>query len=194
VTTKNRWQSFDTIDPVLVWTLAVPAPQAADRRSVVDELLEAGRSSGVLLAGDGAVGVGDAELLPWELALVDGGQAPWSSRVFVRDALGALVQRTASDAGALLRSLEPLEPAYARRFAASRPFAAAWSTSTASTVTVQVGFYTSLWFDDADVELAQRNEPALTSFRAAMAAIARRRGGRLVAPLSPPATTGPRGG
>ena len=185
MTTKNRWQSFDGTEPVLAWMLSVPAPTAAERRAVVDEVLVAGRASGVLVAGDGAVRGGDGEPLPWESAVMSGAPVPFSSTVFVRDAHGAVVQRSTDDAGALLRSLEPLEAVYARRFAASHPFAAAWSTSTSTSLVVQIGFFTSLWFDDSDAELLQDNEPQLAAFRAALTGTARRRGGRLLAPSSP---------
>jgi hypothetical protein len=186
--TKNRWQSFDGTEPVLQWTLSVPAPQAAERRAVVDEVMAAGRSSGVLVAGEQAVR-SEGELLPWAEAIVAGASVPFSSTVFVRDAQGAVVRRSAGDAGALLRSLEPLELAYARRFAASHPFAAAWSTCTATSVAVHVAFFTSLWFDATDAELTRANEPQLAVFRAALVGIARRRGGRLVAPSSPSPST-----
>jgi hypothetical protein len=197
VTTRNRWQSFDGVDPVLVWTLSAPAPRAEERRAIVDEVLRAGRSSGVLIAADpgtsAAEGRSDSnEPLPWRAATGAAGAADaagsFSARVFVRDMGGSIVERTASDAGALLRGLEPLEPAYARRFAASRPFSQAWSVSTATAITIHIAFFTSLWFDETDGELLQRNEPALASFRAALSGIARRRGGRLVAPTSPSMT------
>jgi hypothetical protein len=193
MTTKNRWQSFDGTEPVLSWTLSVPAPGSAEQRAVVDEVLAAGRASGVLVAADGAVVVGAAEPLPWADAAIRGQAVPFSSTVFVRDAQGAVVQRSASDAGALLRSLEPLEPGYARRFAASHPFAAAWTTSTSTSIAVQIAFFSSLWFDDTDVELLQKNEPALAAFRASLLGVARRRAGRFVAPLSPSSTLVPRG-
>jgi hypothetical protein len=183
--TKNRWQSFDGTEPVLAWTLSTPAPTAAERRALVDEVLAAGRASGVLIDTGGAVDAGDGEPLPWDAAVAAGAAAPFAARVFVRDGGGAIVERTAPDAGALLRGLEPLEPAYARRFAAARPFSAAWSTSTPTSITVHVGFFTSLWFDDTDASLLAKNEPALQEFRAALAGIARRRGGRLAAPTSP---------
>jgi hypothetical protein len=199
MTTKNRWQSFDGSEPVAAWTLSVPAPTPAERRAVVDAVLSAGRSTGVLVAGDGAVrggggaggggaggagdgGVDDGELLPWADAVLAGRPVPFSSTVFVRDGQGEVVQRSSGDAGALLRSLEPLDPGYARRFAASHPFAAAWSTATATAITVQVGFFTSLWFDETDGVLLQRNEPAIAAFRAALTDLARRRGGRLTVP------------
>ena len=193
MTTKNRWQSFDGPEPVLAWTLSVPAPSVADRRAVVDEVLAAGRASGVLAVGDGAVHGGDAEPLPWAEDAIAGRAVPFSSTVFVRDAHGAVVQRTTGDAGTLLRSLEPLEPAYARRFAAAHPFAAAWSTSTATSIAVQIAFFTSLWFDDTDGALLQKNEPLLAAFRAALTGLARRRGGKLQAPSSPSTTIVPGG-
>ncbi|MBM4280709.1 MAG: hypothetical protein FJ137_08070 [Deltaproteobacteria bacterium] len=185
MTTKNRWQSFDGTDPVLAWTLSTPAPTAAERRALVDEVLAAGRTSGVLFDTGGAVVSGDGEPLPWGPAVASGAAAPFAARVFVRDGHGAIVERSAPDAGALLRGLEPLEPAYARRFAAPRPFSAAWSTSTPTSIAVHVGFFTSLWFDDTDAALLARNEPPLLAFRAALVGTARRRGGRLVAPTAP---------
>ncbi|MFZ9345461.1 MAG: hypothetical protein ACO268_09975 [Opitutales bacterium] len=105
-----------------------------------------------------------------------------TGRVVVRDGTGALVERTAADAGALLRSLEPLEPAFARRFAAAHPFAAGWSTSTAAAITVTVGFFTTLWLPHGDAALEAANAPALDALRTALTALARRRGGRIVAP------------
>jgi hypothetical protein len=161
MTTKNRWQSFDGTEPLLVWTLAVPLPSSPERRACVDELLAAGAKSGVLVAAAHAVQTSTTgELLPFEQAAYAALAVPFSSRVFVRDAMGVVVERTSGDAGALLASLEPLEPAYARRFAASRPFTAAWTTSTTNALAISIAFYTSLWLPHSDDELAQRNGPA----------------------------------
>jgi hypothetical protein len=181
MTTRNRWHSPEGTDPLATWTFAAPAPTDAERRAIVGEVLDAGRASGVLLAGEGAVAP-SGEPLPWEAAAYAGPLAPFASRVVVRDAAGALVTRTAGDAGALLRALEPLDDAYARRFAASRPFATAWSSSTSSGVTVTIAFGTSLWASHGDDALEQANAPALAAFRASLTSLARRRGARLTTP------------
>jgi hypothetical protein len=184
--TKNRWHCPEGTEPLLAWTVSAPAPSSAQARAFVDEVMAAGRATGVLVAGPGAV-AGSGELLPWEGAVYAGAPVPFSSHVVVRDRDGGLVSRVAGDAGALLRSLEPLEPAYARRFAASRPFAAAWSTASPATLTITIAFLTNLWLDHGDPGVQQANARGFDELRASLAAIARRRGGRLVAPPSPTA-------
>jgi hypothetical protein len=182
----NRWQSFETTEPVLAWSLVVVAPTPGDRRAVVDEVLAAGARTGVLLASPQAVREESAtELLPWNDAVASGQPVPFSSRVFVRDATGGVVERTAADAGALLRQLEPIEALYARHFAAARPFAVAWTTTSATALEVTIAYFTSLWLEHGDEALHQKNLPALMTFRDALVAVARRRGGRIEAPLSP---------
>ncbi len=177
---KNRWCSYDATDPLVVWELAVPTPSLVEQQAVVDALLLAGRESGVLLTTGLLPTVG----LPFEDALFAGEKVPFASRVFVRDLSGALVERQSDDAGALLRSLEPLDDVYARRFAASHPFVGAWSTSTDKSVCVCICFFASLFFDESDPELHARNRPRLLVFRDALLSIARSRGGKLTAPTT----------
>jgi len=186
MTMQNRWQSFEGSEPVLTWVLAVPLPSAAERRACVDEVLAAGAASGVLVAGARAVStVAGEERLPSAGAAHACGALPFASRVVVRDGHGTFVDKTAGDAGALLSSLEALKPAYARRFAAPHPFAAAWTTSTPQALSNTVAFFTSLWLPHGDDALLARNLASLEQFRAALGAIARRCAGRLQAPLVP---------
>ena len=182
---KNRWCSYDATDPILVWELSVPAPSPEEQQAVVVAVLAAGRDSGLLLTGGPLPAFG----LPFEDALFAGDKVPFASRVFVRDLSGAIVERQSDDAGLLLRSLEPLDDVYARRFAASHPFVGAFSTSTDKSVTVSVCFFGSVFFDETDPELHAKNQPHLLAFRDALLAIARGRGGKLVAPTTTTTTT-----
>ena len=182
---KNRWCSYDATDPILIWELAVPAPSPAEQQAVVDAVLLAGRGSGVLLTSGALPPVG----LPFEDALFAGDKVPFSSRVFVREASGAVVERTSDDAGALLKSLESFDDVYARRFAASHPIVGAFSTSTEKSVSVSLCFFASLFFDETDAELYAKNQPRFLGFRDALLTIARARGGKLQAPTSTTPTT-----
>jgi hypothetical protein len=182
---KNRWCSYDATDPILIWELAVPAPSPAERQTVVDAVLAAGRDSGVLLVGGPAPTAG----LPFEDALFAGEKVPFASRVVVRDPGGAFVERTSDDGGALLRSLEHFDDVYARRFAASHPLVGAFSTTTDKSISISVCFFASLFFDESDPELYAKNQPALLAFRESLLALARARGGKLKAPTTTTTTT-----
>lgn len=179
---KNRWCSYDATDPIVAWELTVPAPSPAAQQAVVDVVLEAGRTTGILLTS-GRLPTGGLpfeEALPFEHALFAAERVPFASRVFVRDAAGIIVERQSDDAGALLKSLEPMPDAiYARRFASSHPFVGAFSRSNDKSVLVVVCFFASLFFDESDAELHARNQSALLTFRDSLLALARDRGGTL---------------
>jgi hypothetical protein len=196
---KNHWCSYDATDPILVWELVVPAPApppattvGGPQEQVVDAVLRAGRKSGVLdlvgftdqRPGRPVVERRQGEWLPYEDALFEGAAVPFVARVFVRDVTGAVVERQSGDAGALLRELEVLDDAYARRFAAAHPFAGAFTTSTQQALTVTICFFCTLFFDEQDPALYRANQPALLQFREALLQIARDHGGTLTAPTT----------
>jgi len=194
---KNHWCSYDSTEPILVWELAVPAPawppagQAgpSPQQEVVAEVCRVGRASGFVdVNGFPRAPSPGTEWLPFEDDLFAGLPVPMTSTVIVRDAAGALVQRQSGDAGALLRELEVFDDAYARRFAAPHPFVGLFSTSTEKTLSIHVCFFSSLYFDESDPGLREANLPRLLEFRAALLAIAQKRGGRLRAPTTTSAT------
>jgi hypothetical protein len=175
---RNQWQVYDTTEPLLVWHLLLPAPNDDVANAAVDDALQRLAASGLLL--------GAHRPLPDEATVFAGTPLPFQTRVQVRDERGALVERTANDAGALLRTLEgpTLDAGYARRFAApGRPFVAAWSVRQGATVEVCVAFYSTIAFDDRDADVHAKNQARLEAARAALEGLARRCGGRLVAPL-----------
>ncbi len=191
---KNHWCSYDATDPVLTWELSVPAAASkqpgSEQEQVIDAVCRAGRATGVV----DWIGWSDhrvsrpileqrpGEWLPFEDALFAGVRVPLISTVFVRDDKGAVHPRTAGDAGALLRELEPqLDDVYVRRFAASHPFVGLFSTSTESTLAVTVCFFSNVFFDEQDAALFAANQAPLLKFREALLAIARQRGGTLTA-------------
>jgi len=176
---RNQWQVYDTTEPLLVWHLLLPAPNDDVANAAVDEALQGLAASGLLL--------GAHRPLPDEATVYAGGALPFQTRVQVRDGSGALVERTATDAGALLRTLEgpTLDVGYARRFAApGRPFVAAWSVRQGATVEVRVAFYSTIAFDERDAAVHAANHARMHDARAALEGLARRCGGRLVAPLT----------
>jgi hypothetical protein len=179
---RNRWRSFPGTDPLMLWTLAMPAPGAAEVRRAVGDFLGVGRQTGLLIAGDGAW-VPDGEPLPWESVVKAGGLVPFTSRVCVRDGNGSVVEHATGNAGHLLTAVERLDAADARRIAAPRPFVAAWTTSKLATLTFSVAFFTTLWIDVSDRDLLALNTKRLEAFRAALAELARRHSGRLTATL-----------
>lgn len=195
---KNHWCSYDSTDPILVWELSVPAPAAppagqpppGPQQEVVAEVCRAGRATGFVdVIGFPRAPAEGQEWLPFEDDLFGGLQVPLVSTVTVRDAQGALVQRQSADAGALLRELEVFDDVYARRFAASHPFVGLFSTSTDKTLGIHVCFFSTLYFDESDPELTAANQARLLEFRAALLAIAQKRGGRLNAPTTTTSTT-----
>jgi hypothetical protein len=166
----------------MVWTLALPAAAAKVARADVRDVLVAGEASGVLIAQPGAIAA-EGEPLPYEAALRAGRVAPFVSRVNVRDPQGAIVEHTTGDAGKLLRAVERFDPVEAQHFAASHPFAAAWTSSTLSSLTISIAFFTTLWVNTSDPMLHARNTARLEAFRKALTEIAQRRSGRLTAAI-----------
>jgi hypothetical protein len=180
---KNHWQAFDSAEPLLVWQLRLPAPAGTDGDAVaaaaVDEALDVLAQSGLLIT---------RRPLPAEEAVFAGEAPRGVSVVTVRDARGALVDERADDAGALLRRLEGpgLDAGYARRFAApGRPFVAAWQHRDAASVELRVAFFSTLHFDARDAALHEKNHARVIAARDGLLALARRRGGRIVAPPTP---------
>jgi hypothetical protein len=179
---KNHWQAFDSTEPLLLWHLRLPAPAgpAGDPvvAAVVDEALAVLADSGLLLT---------RQPLPVEAAVFAGEAARGVSVVTVRSASGDVVDERADDAGALLRRLEGpgLDAGYARRFAAvGRPFVAAWQIRDAASVELCIAFFSTLHFDDRDAALYGRNHGRVVAARDGLLTLARRRGGRLVAPVT----------
>jgi hypothetical protein len=179
---KNHWQVFDTTEPLLLWHLRLPAPAGpegdAEANAGVDEALAALADSGLLEVG---------RPLPTEEAVFAGEAPRGPSTVTVRDAAGALVDERADDAGALLRRLEGpgLDAGYARRFAAlGRPFVAAWTKRDAGSIELCVAFFTTLHFDTRDAAVHAPNHARVVAARDGLLAVARRRGGRIVAPVT----------
>ena len=193
--TNNRWQVYDTSEPLLQWQLALPLPSSSSS------------SSSSASAEAAVVAAVRAALLP--LVTVVGptlpdvdrafsAPAPFRSTVTVRDQRHALVDIEADDAGATLRRFEgpDLDPGYARRFAAlGHPFVAVWSstatTSTSSTPKttplrfgVTVAFFATIWFNDEDPALLARNAARLQAAHTALTTVARRHGGQLLAPTT----------
>ena len=180
---RNTWQVYDTTEPLLVWRLLIPVPtdavDDAAARDAVDAALEALQHSGLVL--------GATQPLPTEDDVFAGAARPVQTRVLARTHLGALVERTSGDAGALLRELEgpTLDAAYARRFAAAgRPFVAVWSSRGHGTVEVCVAFFSTIAFDERDADVHAANHARVAAARAGLEQVARRRGGRLTAPLA----------
>ncbi len=183
---RNRWRSFPATDPLMLWTLTTPFSSRQEARRFAEEVLLLGRESGVLIAGANAIAA-EGEPLPWEQSARAGGALPFTTRVSVRDGSGKIVDQLAADAGKLLATLERLDPSDVPRIAASRPFVAAWTTSTLSTMTVNFAFFTTLWIDIGDPELHERNTRRLEALRTGLTALAKRHAGRLTAMMPAPA-------
>ena len=202
---KNQWQSPDALDPFLTWELVLPLTQSAQRFDFVDEILALCAQTRLVRIREVALAVvtlpvtedprhyGEVarsrsllEVLPFQEALCGGdGRVVIESTVFVRDQAGAIIERDASDAGALLRSLEPdADAAWARRFATSHPFVGLWSTTTGGELRVTFAFWCTLLFDESDEELLQRNRPRLQGLHDGLQALARRSRGSVDAPVA----------
>lgn len=174
---KNHWQAFDSTEPLLVWHLRLPAPSGAND-DALDEALDVLQQTGLLVA---------RRPLPTAADVFAGEAACGVSVVSVRDARGELVDERADDAGALLRRLEGpgLDAGYARRFAAvGRPFVAAWRAYDPGSVELCIAFFSTLHFDQRDPALHEKNHARVVAARDGLLALARRHGGRMVAPLS----------
>lgn len=173
----NLWQVHDTTEPLLLWHLRLPATDDGHADTVVDEALAVLAASGLLQT---------QRPLPDEVHVYEGSAPLQPSVVTVRARDGALVDETTGDAGALLRRLEGvnLDATYARHFAVeARPFVAAWSTRDRSSVEVCVAFMTTLHFDERDGAVFAANHARVVAARDGLEQLARRRGGRLTAPL-----------
>jgi hypothetical protein len=182
IVARNRWRSFPDTGPLMVWTMVAPSSSTHETRQLVDAVLRAGRETGVLIAAAGAV-VADGEPLPWEAVVKAGGIAPFTSRVFVRDGNGNIIEQESNNAGQLLARIERLHSDDVRRIAAPRPFAVAWTTSKLSTITFSFAFFTTLWIEVSDAELLARNGQRLEKFRTALSALARAQSARLTAAM-----------
>jgi hypothetical protein len=179
---KNHWQAFDSTEPLLVWHLRLPAPSGpagdTDANVAVDEALAVLATTGVLTM---------RRPLPTEDAVFAGEAPRGVSVVTVRNIRGELIDERADDAGALLRRLEGpgVDPGWARRFAApGRPFVAAWTHRDAVSVELCVGFFATAHFDERDDAVYEKNHARLVAARDGLLALARRRGGRIVAPVT----------
>lgn len=173
----NLWQVHDTTEPLLVWHLRLPAPDDLFADTAVDDALAVLHETALLRK---------RRPLPDEAAVYEGTAPRAPTLVSVRDR-GAIADVVADDAGALLRRLEgpTLDAGYARRFAAvGRPFVAAWSARSPGSIEVCVAFWTTLHFDERDGEVFAKNHARVVAARDGLLGLARRRGGRLVAPVS----------
>ena len=192
---NNRWQVYDTSEPLLQWQFAVPLPSSSSSSSSSPSPSPSPSPS--LSAVAGIIAAVRAALVP--LVTVVGPSLPdadaaladtpglFRSTVTVKDAGHALVDVDADDAGQLLRRLEgpTLDEAYARRFAArGHPFVAVWATMTPARLGVTVAFFATVWFNAEDPPLFAANQARLLAARAALTAVARRHGGQLLAPTA----------
>jgi hypothetical protein len=156
-------------------------PAGADDGAVaglIAEILEVLATSGLVRA---------RAPLPTEAAVLEELADRSPSVVTVRNERGEVVDVEADDAGALLRRIEGpgLDVAYARRFAAlGIPFVAVWCRHADRELELSVAFFTTLFLDDSDAEVWRRNQRRVATARDGLAAICRRRGGRLWAPLT----------
>lgn len=202
---NNRWSSHASAEPAIEWVLSFPDEGPAARRAIAADVLVAGDATGLFTIA--RVDVGDLKLpaattndawraiaeklehpLPFQDALLEGeGTVEVASTVAVRDHGGAIVERRASDAGALLRELEPgLSASDARRFAGHKPFIAPWGVVEAGRFEVRFGFWTDLFWLRVDDELRRKNEARLVDLRERLKAIADARKGTASLPV--PAT------
>ena len=178
---RTRWHVYDSAEPLLVWRARLPLPARDDDGTVtglIAACLEVLATSGLVRAH---------APLPTEAAVFQGLADRSSSVVTVRNERGEAVDVEADDAGALLRRLEGpgLDVAYARRFAAlGIPFVAVWCRHGARELELSVAFFTTLFFDDTDADVWRRNQRRMAIARDGLAAICRRRGGRLWAPVT----------
>ncbi|MBN2361675.1 MAG: hypothetical protein JXR83_19640 [Deltaproteobacteria bacterium] len=201
----NQWRSWDTADPIAIWTLELPLERPEQRFDALRALCQAGDESGVFtlqqvaLPGlpfrvDGAADNGPwaaaaqqhdlAEIFPFEQIFMDHGATGGSLSVlstvsFVLPGQGIVTERRA-DAGQLLRELDPgCDPLFAERFYARGPFVALWSATSADVLRVSFGFWCDLWFDDGEPELLRLNGERLQRLRDRLDGLAGSRRGRL---------------
>jgi hypothetical protein len=178
---RTRWHVSDSAEPLLVWRARLPCPSGVDDGAVtrlVAELLEVLTTSGLVRA---------RAPLPTEAAVLEGLADRSPSMVTIRNERGEVVDVEADDAGALLRRIEGsgLDVAYARRFAAlGHPFVAVWCTHQQGELELSVAFFSTLFFDRADADVWTGNQRRLATARDGIIAVCRRRGGRLIAPLT----------
>jgi hypothetical protein len=178
---RTQWHVSDSAEPVLAWRVRLPVPADADDGAVaglIAELLEVLATSGLVRA---------RAPLPTEAAVLEELADRSPSVVTVRNERGEVIDVEADDAGALLRRIEGpgLDVAYARRFAAlGIPFVAVWCRHGDRELELSVAFFTTLFFDDSDAEVWRRNQRRVATARDGLAAICRRRGGRLLAPVT----------
>jgi hypothetical protein len=201
---NNRWSSHASAEPAIEWVLSFPDEGPAARRTIAAEVLAAGDATGLFTIA--RVDVGDLQLaaatnndawravvdqrgldhpLPFQDALLEGeGTVEVETTVAVRDHDGAIVEKRASDAGALLRELEPgLSATDARRFAGHKPFVAPWAVLEGGRFEVRFGFWTDLFWLRVDDELRAKNEARLVDLRERLQAIARARKGEASLPV-----------
>lgn len=202
--TKNRWVVHDVVDPPVEWRASFADGGGAVRRAIARDVLAAADATGVFVVAGADLPARGLRLsgassndawsalmderglddpLPFADALFDGeGRVEIAVRVGVRRG-DAIVDETTTDGGALLGSLEALEPAYARRFAARRPIVAPWSDVEGGRFVVHVGFWSDLFWLRDDDALRARNEPRLVDFRERLKAIALARRGEVDLPV-----------
>ena len=178
---RTQWHVSDSAEPVLAWRVRLPVPAGADDGAVaglIAEILEVLATSGLVRA---------RAPLPTEAAVLEELADRSPSVVTVRNERGEVIDVEADDAGALLRRIEGpgLDVAYARRFATlGIPFVAVWCRHGDRELELSVAFFTTLFFDDSDAEVWRRNQRRVATARDGLAAMCRRRGGRLLAPLT----------
>jgi hypothetical protein len=195
---RPPFSSYDSFEPVMAWKLALPP--GADARAAARAILDAGEATELFVVGEiEAAGARTAnahafleslaasvEPLPFADAFYgEGGRVLVETRVTYRNADDALKSERVTDAGALLRRLVPdAEPIWLRRFAASHPFVAIWSTTHEGACTFTLAFWTSLFLDDHDAPVHQENRGRLLKLRAQLVEIAKDAHGELLAPMA----------
>lgn len=195
---RPPYSSYDSFEPVVAWKLTLP--KSADPRAAARKILDAGEASELFVIGEieasGARAssghaflehlVASSEPLPFADAFYgDGGRVVVESRVTYRNADSALKSERVTDAGELLRRIAPdADPMWLRRFAASHPFVAPWSTTYEGGCTFTLAFWTSLFFDDTDAAVYQENRGRLLMLRARLVEIAKDMHGELLAPMA----------
>lgn len=187
--------SCDSVEPLVSWKIALPP--GADAHAFARGLLDAGEETEVfaidaiqtaaVTAPNGRTCLDKSPDEPLPLAAAfygEAGSVVVETRVSFRDAGGKIKAERHSDAGALLTRLVPsADAAWLRRFAASHPFVAPWSTTADGATTFTLAFWTSLFLDDQDVTVFQENRGRLLVLRTRLAALAREYDAELLAPV-----------
>lgn len=199
---NNVWVCHDSVEPIRSWVMTIPLTHPPQRFDVLDALGALGDQHGVFTISGFALAAlpmainGAAsneawssmarqhelpEVLPFFAPLWEQSNAvTFTSTVAVRRAGRGVVVERHTDAGTLLRELEPgLDDTFYRRFAARRPFFGVWSETTDAALVVTCATWTDLWFNDEDEELLEANGPRMLGFLAGLGMLCTTHGGHL---------------